>query len=255
MKVVILAGGLGTRLAEETETRPKPMVEIGVKPILWHIMKHYGRYGFNEFYIALGYKGDAIKRFFLDHHTLSGDITVNLATGEAQVTSPAVEDWTVHLVDTGEATLTGGRVKRLQKMLGNAAFMLTYGDGVCNIPLDDLVAFHRRQNRLATVTAVRPPARFGGIDFDGDRVAGFIEKAQIHEGWINGGFMVFEPGVFRYMSGDEAVLEVDLLERLAEEGQLSAYRHEGFWQCMDTLRDKRYLEDLWRKGSPPWKTW
>jgi glucose-1-phosphate cytidylyltransferase len=256
MKVAILAGGFGTRLAEETEAKPKPLVEIGGRPILWHIMQHYGRYGFKEFHIALGYKGDEIKRFFLDHHTLSGDITVDLSTGRATVTSQAVADWKVHLVETGDATLTGGRIKRLERLLGNGTFMLTYGDGVSDVPLDRLIEFHRRQKRLATVTAVRPPARFGGIEFDGDRVKGFIEKAQIHEGWINGGFMVLEPQVFRYLSkGDPAVLEVDLLERLAEEGQLSAYRHEGFWQCMDTLRDKRYLEQLWLSGNPPWKTW
>ena len=256
MKVVILAGGLGTRLSEETEAKPKPMVEIGGKPILWHIMQHYCRHGFKQFYVALGYKGEAIKRFFLEHRTLSGDLMVELATGRSVVTSPASDDWQVHLIDTGEATLTGGRVKRLERLVGDAPFMLTYGDGVSNIPLDKLLDFHKRGRRLATVTAVRPPARFGGIEFEGDRVKGFIEKAQIHEGWINGGFMVFEPGVFKYLSGgDKAVLEVDLLERLAEDGQLSAFRHEGFWQCMDTLRDKRYLEGLWETGNPPWKTW
>jgi len=255
LKVVILAGGYGTRLAEETETRPKPMVEIGGKPILWHIMKHFGRYGLKEFFIALGYRGDVIKRFFLEHHALSGDITVDLATGRADVVSPAVADWIVHMVETGEATLTGGRIKRLEGALKDGTFMVTYGDGVSNVPLDELIAFHRRHGRLATVTAVRPAARFGGITFDGDRVAAFSEKSQIQEGWINGGFLVFEPEVFRYLSGDNDVLEVDLLERLAEQGQLSAYRHEGFWQCMDTLRDKRYLERLWLEGSPPWKTW
>jgi glucose-1-phosphate cytidylyltransferase len=256
MKVVILAGGLGARLAEETEAKPKPMVEIGGRPILWHILQHYCRYRFKEFYVALGYKGDAIKRFFLDLRTLSGDITVDLGTGKAEVKPAAVDDWKVHLIETGEATLTGGRVKRLERHLAGAPFLLTYGDGVSNVPLDRLVEFHRRQKRLATVTAVRPPARFGGIEFDGDRVKGFIEKAQIHEGWINGGFMVLEPGIFAYLGkGDAAVLEVDLLERLAQDGQLSAYRHDGFWQCMDTLRDKRYLESLWQGGDAPWKTW
>jgi len=255
MRTVILAGGLGTRLMEETETRPKPMVEIGGKPILWHIMQHYGRYGFKEFFVALGYRGEVIKRFFVEHHTLSGDITVDLASGRATVTSPAVADWTVNLMETGEKTLTGGRILRLRRFLDAGPFMVTYGDGVSNVPLDALAAFHRRQGRLATVTAVRPPARFGGISFDGDRVLGFSEKSQIQEGWINGGFMVFEPGVFRYLKGDEAVLEVDLLERLAEDGELSAFRHDGFWQCMDTLRDKNMLEKLWEGGSPPWKTW
>jgi glucose-1-phosphate cytidylyltransferase len=255
MKVAILAGGLGTRISEETETRPKPMVEIGAKPILWHIMQHYGHHGFKEFFIALGYRGDVIKRFFLDHHTLSGDLTVDIATGRATVTSHAVPDWNVHLIETGETTLTGGRIKRLERFFTDGTFMLTYGDGVSNVPLDQLVAFHRRQGRLATVSAVRPPARFGGIAFDGDLVRGFSEKSQIQEGWINGGFMVLEPGIFRYLSGDRAVLEVDLLERLAEDKQLSAFRHEGFWQCMDTLRDKRFLEELWLSGHAPWKTW
>jgi len=255
MKVVILAGGLGTRLSEETEMRPKPMVEVGGKPILWHIMKHYGHYGFNEFYVALGYKGEVIKRFFLDHHTLSGDLTVDIATGRSVVTASAVPDWKVHLIETGESTLTGGRIKRLERFLGSETFMVTYGDGVSNIPLDKLVAFHKANGRLATVSAVRPPARFGGIDFDGDLVKGFSEKSQIREGWINGGFMLLEPGIFRYLSGDKDVLEVDLLERLAEDKQLSAFRHEGFWQCMDTVRDKRFLEDLWTGGNAPWKIW
>ncbi len=255
MNVAILAGGLGTRLAEETESKPKPMVEIGGRPILWHIMQHYGRHGFRDFHVALGYKGVDIKRYFVEHHTLSGDISVELGSGKVTVTSPKVADWTVHLVDTGESTMTGGRIKRLEKFLGAGTFMVTYGDGVSNVPLDKLLAFHKAQGRLATVTAVRPQSRFGGIDFDGDRVSGFAEKAQIHEGWINGGFMVLEPGIFRYLKDDAAVLEVDLLERLAKDGQLSAYRHEGFWQCMDTLRDKRYLEQLWQGGNPPWKTW
>jgi glucose-1-phosphate cytidylyltransferase len=255
MNVAILAGGLGTRLAEETEARPKPLVEIGGRPILWHIMQHYARHGFRDFYVALGYKGVDIKRFFIEQHTLSGDITVELGTGKVAVTSPKAADWTVHLVETGESTMTGGRIKRLEQRLGGGTFMVTYGDGVSNVPLDKLLAFHRQQGKLATVTAVRPQSRFGGIDFDGDRVAGFAEKAQIHEGWINGGFMVLEPGIFRYLKDDAAVLEVDLLERLAKDKQLCAYRHEGFWQCMDTLRDKRYLEQLWAGGNPPWKTW
>jgi glucose-1-phosphate cytidylyltransferase len=255
MKVLILAGGLGTRLSEETETRPKPMVEIGGKPILWHIMHHFGRYDFKEFYVALGYKGEIIKRFFLDQHSLSGDITVDLATGSADVTAVAVPDWKVHLIETGESTLTGGRVKRLERFLASETFMLTYGDGVSNVPLDLLLAFHRNHGRLATVTAVRPPARFGGIEFDGDLVRGFSEKSQIHEGWINGGFMLLEPGIFSYLEGDAAVLEVNLLERLAADKQLSAFRHEGFWQCMDTIRDKRFLEELWQSGRAPWKTW
>jgi glucose-1-phosphate cytidylyltransferase len=255
MKVVILAGGLGTRLAEETEVRPKPMVEIGGRPILWHILRHYAHFGFNDFYVALGYKGDQIKRYFLDYHTLGGDMTVRLASGEAVLDRREPEDWTVHLVDTGLQTLTGGRVKRLERQLGGEAFMVTYGDGVSDVDLDALLGFHRAQGRLATLTAVRPPARFGGVIFDGPLVAHFTEKPQIGEGWINGGFLVLESGIFRYLEGDQSSLEADCMERLAADGQLAAYRHEGFWQCMDTLRDLRLLQSLWASGSPPWKVW
>lgn len=255
MKVVILAGGYGTRLAEETESVPKPMVEIGGRPLLWHIMRHYARYGHKEFYVALGYKGEIVKRYFLDHHTLSGDLTVNLADGRVRVGKKESDDWLVHLVDTGLATNTGGRVRRLAKSLGGEPFMLTYGDGVSDVDLDGLVRHHRARGLLATVTAVRPPSRFGGLTLDGDRVARFDEKPQIGEGWINGGFFVFEPAVLDYLDGDAASLEIDLLARLAAEGQLTGYRHARFWQCMDTLRDRRLLEQLWAGGSPPWKTW
>ena len=255
MKVVILAGGLGTRLAEETEVKPKPMVEIGGRPILWHIMKLYAHYGFNEFLIALGYKGDFIKRFFLDYYRLNGSMTVNLWNGDALMHHKKTEDWTVHLNDTGAGTMTGGRVKRLEPYLKNETFMVTYGDGVSNVNLQDLLEFHRSHGRLATVTAVRPSARFGGLIFDGDMVAQFTEKPQIGEGWINGGFLVFEPGVFLYLKGDQAILEKDVLEQLAAEGQLAAYRHDDFWQCMDTVRDVYLLENLWQKGSPPWQVW
>ena len=255
MKVVILAGGLGTRLAEETEVRPKPMVEIGGRPILWHIMKHYAHFGFKEFYIALGYKGEVIKRYFLDYHSLSGSMTINLSSGDVQVQETACEDWLVDLIDTGLNTNTGGRVKRMEPWLKDGTFMMTYGDGVCDLDLRDLLRFHQSHGRLATVTAVRPPARFGGLIFDGDLVAEFTEKPQIGEGWINGGFMVFEPGVFDYLEGDDASLEADALERLAADGQLAAYRHDRFWQCMDTLRDVRLLERLWQSGNPPWKVW
>ncbi len=255
MRVVVLAGGLGTRLAEETAVRPKPMVEIGEQPILWHIMKIYAHQGFNEFFVALGYKGEEIKRYFRDCYTLSGNMTIHLATGQSDVRASSAEDWHVHLVDTGQATNTGGRVGRLAEFLRDGPFMLTYGDGVGDIDLRGLLAFHRAQGRLATVTAVRPPARFGGIVFDGDLVAEFTEKPQIGEGWINGGFMVFEPAVLDRIEGDDTNLEADVLERLAEERQLAAYRHEGFWQCMDTLRDKRLLESLWRNGNPPWRVW
>ena len=255
MKVVILCGGLGSRLAEETEVRPKPMVEIGGRPLLWHIMKHYGHFGFNDFFIALGYKGEVIKRYFLDYHMLTGDMTLCLSTGKLERHAGDIENWTVHLADTGMSSMTGGRLKRLEPSLRDEPFMLTYGDGVSYIDLGALLAFHRAQGCLATVTAVRPPARFGGVVLDGDRVAEFTEKPQIGEGWINGGFMVLEPEVFRYLEGDAAVLEFDALERLAADGQLAAYRHDRFWQCMDTLRDKRVLERYWDGGAAPWKLW
>ncbi len=255
MKVVILAGGLGTRLAEETEVRPKPMVEIGGRPILWHIMKHYAHYGVDEFFVALGYKGDFIKRYFLDYYALSTNMTVRLANGTVDVIDGKGEDWTVHLMDTGQDTQTGGRVKRLQPWLRDETFMLTYGDGVCNVDLADLLRFHKSCGRIATITAVRPPARYGGLVFDGDLIATFTEKPQIGEGWINGGFLVFEPAIFDYLQGDFDSLEADALEQLAADGQLCAYRHEGFWQCMDTLRDKRYLQTAWDTGQAPWKVW
>lgn len=255
MKVVILAGGFGTRLAEETDRIPKPMVEIGGRPILWHIMKHYAHFGHKEFFIALGYKGEVIKRYFLDYYTLNGSMTINLASGEVQIQEKECEDWIVHLIDTGLNTLTGGRIKRLEPWLRDGTFMVTYGDGVSNVDLTQLLRFHRSHGRLATVTAVRPPARFGGLIFDGDLVVEFTEKPQTGEGWINGGFLVFEPGVFDYLESDESSLEADALEHLAADGQLAAYRHEGFWQCMDHLRDVRLLQNLWQSGSPPWKVW
>lgn len=255
MKVVILAGGLGTRLAEETEVRPKPMVEIGGHPILWHIMKHYAAHGLNEFIVPVGYKGEEIKRFFLDYNRLRSSVTVDLATGESSFHEATPEDWIVHVIDTGLKTNTGNRVQLLQPWLEGDTFMLTYGDGVSDVDLNDLLRFHRAKARLATVTAVRPPARFGGIIFDGDLVSQFTEKPQIGEGWINGGFMVLEPGIFEYLKGDDMSLEADMLERLAADGQLAAYRHDRFWQCMDTLRDVRLLESLWQSGRAPWATW
>jgi len=255
MKVVILAGGLGTRLAEETEVKPKPMVEIGGRPILWHIMKHYAHYGFKEFFVALGYKGEVIKRYFLDYYSLNGSITIDLSSGRVEMHNRECEDWIVHLMDTGQETNTGGRVKRLEQWLRDGTFMVTYGDGVSDIDLQDLLRFHRSHGRIATVTAVRPPARFGGLIFDGDLVADFTEKPQIGEGWINGGFLVFEPAIFSYLEGDHSSLEADALERLATDRQLAAYRHDRFWQCMDTLRDKRLLESLWQEGRAPWKLW
>lgn len=255
MNVVILAGGLGTRLTEETEIKPKPMVEIGGKPILWHIMKHYCHFDFNDFYVALGYKGEIIKRYFLDYAMLNGSLMIDLTNGNVEHEQQACEDWKIHLVETGLATNTGGRVKRLQPFLKDETFMLTYGDGVGNVDLDALLQFHRAHGRLVTLTAVRPPARFGGLVFDGDRVACFTEKPQIGEGWINGGFMVCEPGIFDYLKDDQTTLEAEPLERLAADGQLAAYRHEGFWQCMDTLRDKKLLESLWQEGKALWKVW
>jgi glucose-1-phosphate cytidylyltransferase len=255
VKVVILAGGLGTRLAEETEVKPKPMVEIGGLPILWHIMKHYSYYGFKEFFIALGYKGEVIKRYFLDYYTLDGSLSVDLSSGNVQRHEKECEDWVVHLMDTGQDTLTGGRVKRLEPLLRANTFMVTYGDGVGDVDLQGLLKFHRSHGRIATITAVRPPSRFGGLVFDGEMVSAFAEKSQIGEGWINGGFLVLEPAIFDYLEGDNSSLEADALERLAADGQLAAYRHDGFWQCMDTLRDKRLLEKLWQEGRAPWKVW
>jgi glucose-1-phosphate cytidylyltransferase len=255
MKVVILAGGMGTRLAEETEARPKPMVEIGGHPILWHIMKHFGHYDFNEFFIALGYKGDLIKRFFLDYYALNSSMTISLKSGTVEVMDSEREDWTVHLMDTGLATNTGGRIKRLEPWLRDGTFMMTYGDGVCNVNLHDVVRYHREHGRIATVTAVRPASRFGGLIFDGDLVSEFTEKPQIGEGWINGGFIVLEPQIFEYLSDDADSLEADALEHLAADKQLVAYRHEGFWQCMDTLREKRLLESYWQSGDAPWRIW
>lgn len=255
MKLVILAGGLGTRLSEETEVKPKPMVAVGEKPILWHIMKHYARYGVKEFVIALGYKGEMIKRFFWEHSSLQGSFSIDMKTGELIAKEKAPEDWIVHLVDTGLDSNTGGRVARVREYLGNETFLLTYGDGVSNVDINALIALHQKCGGIVTLTAVRPPSRFGGLEFDGDLIASFSEKPQIGEGWINGGFMVMEPKVFEYIPSDSINLEVDVLEKLAQEGRLAAYKHEDFWQCMDTLRDKKFLESLWQRGDAPWKTW
>ncbi|HTM53069.1 MAG TPA: glucose-1-phosphate cytidylyltransferase [Pirellulales bacterium] len=255
MRVAILAGGLGTRLQEETTVKPKPMVEIGGRPILWHVMKHYSHHGFNEFIVALGYKGECIKRHFLDYHSLNSNITVDLATGQITNHNQQPEPWLVHLVDTGGETNTGGRVKRLQRWLDAGTFMVTYGDGVADVNLRELLEFHYESRAVATVTAVRPPARFGGLLFDGRLVRQFTEKPQAGEGWINGGFMVCEPKIFDYLDSDACSLEIAALERLAAEGKLAAFRHDRFWQCMDTLRDKRQLEALWEQKAAPWKVW
>ena len=255
MKVVILAGGLGTRLAEETEVRPKPMVEIGGRPILWHIMKHYAHHGHTEFVIALGYKGDHIKRYFLDYGALAGGLTVELRSGAVTLHDREIEDWRVHLVDTGIDTNTGGRVRRLRRLLGDEPFMLTYGDGVSDVDLGALLAFHRAQGKTATLTAVRPPARFGGLELDGPAVTRFSEKTQIGEGWVNGGYMVLEPQVFEHLSSDRDSLELVAFEELTITAQMAAYRHERYWQCMDTLREKHILQKLWETGHAPWKCW
>lgn len=255
MKVGILAGGKGSRLAEETVIKPKPMVEIGGRPIIWHIMMHYAAYGLKDFVIALGYKGEVLKKYMVDYASLNGNLTINLRTGQVKSNGNIAHDWTIDLVETGLDTMTGGRIKRLIPYMGNETFMLTWGDGVSNIDLNKLLAFHRAHGKLATLTAVRPPARYGHLVFNGDQVVEFNEKPQIGEGWINGAFFVLEPEVYDYIEGDETIWEHEPLERLAADGQLMAYRHEDFWQCMDTLRERHILETLWASGHAPWKTW
>jgi glucose-1-phosphate cytidylyltransferase len=255
MKVAILAGGLGSRLAEETETRPKPMVEIGGRPILWHIMMHYSTYGLKDFAIALGYKGEVIKKYMVDYCSLNSNLTVNLQTGQIEMHGGVKPDWTIDLIDTGLSTQTGGRIKRLAPYLGDQTFMLTWGDGVSDVDLDALLAFHRSHGKLATLTAVRPPARFGHLQLDGEQIVEFSEKPQIGEGWINGAFFVLEPGIFDYIDGDTTHWEKEPLERLARDGQLMAYKHTSFWQCMDTIREKKILESFWESGKAPWKIW
>ena len=256
MKVALLAGGVGSRLSEETVAKPKPMVEIGGRPILWHIMKSYAQFGFEDFVVALGYKGECIKRWMIDYAPLSANLTVSTGSGAVDREHPGdIDDWKVQLIDTGQRTGTGGRVKRLAPYLGNETFMLTWGDGVADVDIPKLLAFHRAHGKLATVTAVRPPARFGLIEMDGDQVTSFSEKPQLGEGWINGAFFVLEPGAIDYVEGDATMWERGPMEGLARDGQLMAYKHEGFWQCMDTLRHKQILEELWDAGKAPWRTW
>lgn len=254
MRAVILAGGLGTRLQEETAFKPKPMVEIGGRPILWHIMKSYAHYDVCEFVVALGYKSEIIKDYFMNYRSRAHNLTVSLGSGEIEWhDGDEGENWKVHLLDTGLKTMTGGRIKRAAEFIGHEAFLLTYGDGVSDVDIDKLIAFHQSHGKLATLTAIRPPARFGVISFDGDAVVNFEEKPPAHKGWVNGGWMVLEPEVIRYIEGDQTVFERGPLERLASEGELMAYRHEGFWQCVDTLYDVQLLENLWQNGDAPWK--
>jgi len=258
MKVAILAGGLGTRLSEETVIKPKPMVEIGGRPILWHIMMHYSHFGFNEFVIALGYKGESIKRWMQRYYGLNKNVIVETNTNEVVFRDKSDQNraaWITHLVNTGQETLTGGRIKRLAPVLGNQTFMLTWCDAVADIDLHALVKFHRSHDHLATVTAVRPPPRFGNLVIEGNKVTHFKEKPRCAEGWINGAFFVLEPEVFDYIEGDNTQWELEPMERLTREGQLMAYRHNGFWQCMDTIHEKLLLEKLWQIGQAPWKTW
>ena len=256
LPVVLLAGGLGTRLREETEVKPKPMVEVGGHPILWHIMKLYAAHGCDEFVICLGYKGRLIKEFFLNYGPMQGSLSIDLGSNQVETHSrDALETWKVHLLETGDDTLTGGRIKRAAEFLGRRRFMATYGDGVADIDIGALAAFHERQGRLATVSAVRPPARFGGLTMHNDQVVSFDEKPQVGEGWINGGFMVFEPEIADYIEGDSTILERAPLETLARDNQLAAYKHDGFWQCMDTVRDLSLLRETWDSGAAPWKIW
>lgn len=255
MKAVILCGGLGTRLSEETVLKPKPMVEIGGMPVLWHIMKIYAAHGIREFVLALGYKGEIIKDFFVNYQYRAHSLTVEMHKGKIKVHQGDSENWTVHLLDTGAQTQTGGRLKRAAEFLGREPFLATYGDGVSDLDVGKLIRFHKQKKCLVTVTAVRPPARFGSMVFSGDHVRRFAEKPQAGEGWINGGFFVLEPGATDFIEGDASLWEQEPMEQLAQGGHLVAYRHEGFWQCMDTLRDVRLLETLWQEGKAPWKSW
>ncbi len=251
----MLAGGRGTRLAEETGMRPKPMVEIGGKPMLWHIMQIYAHHGHRDFFVACGYKGELIKEYFYNFSIHNNDYQVDLADGSREIINAGPIDWRVGVVDTGLETMTGGRVARLRTFLKDEPFMLTYGDGLGDVDIGALLEFHRAHGRLATVTAVRPPARFGALHLDGDSVREFSEKPQTREGWINGGFFVFEPAIFDYLEDDSSVLEREPLEKVAAAGELMAYKHRGFWQPMDTLREKQLLESLWSEGKAPWKVW
>ena len=255
MKVVLLAGGFGTRISEESHLKPKPMIEIGDKPILWHIMKSYSAYGFNEFIICLGYKAYSIKEYFADYFLHTSDVTFDLCNNQMTVHRNYSEPWKVTLIDTGLNTMTGGRVKRIQPYIGNEPFLLTYGDGVSDVNIKELVDFHESHGKIATMMAVQPEGRFGVLDVQNSQIKAFREKSRSDTGYINAGFMVFQPEIFDYISGDSTVLEKEPLEKIASQGQLMAYKHEGFWQCMDTQRDKKKLEELWDSGKAPWKVW
>jgi glucose-1-phosphate cytidylyltransferase len=255
MKAVLLAGGLGTRLAEETSTRPKPMVEIGGRPILWHIMKMYSQHGINDFVICLGYKGYIIKEYFANYSLHMSDVTVDMRSGSMEIHRNTAEDWRISLVDTGEETMTGGRLKRARDFIADEDFCLTYGDGVSDVNISAAIDFHRSHGRKATVTAVRPASRFGQLELSGSTVERFAEKPLEEGGWINGGFFVLSPDVIDLIDGDQTIWEREPMERLAAQGNLQAYFHEGFWQPMDTLRDRQNLEELWRTRQAPWKTW
>jgi glucose-1-phosphate cytidylyltransferase len=255
MKVVILAGGYGTRISEESHLRPKPMIEIGGRPILWHIMKIYASHGFNDFVVCCGYKGYLIKEYFANYYLHVSDVMFDLGKNRVDILQNSAEPWHVTLVDTGDTTATGGRLRRVRHLVEAEPFCFTYGDGVSNVDIAALVEFHRAQGRLATVTAVQPPGRFGALDISEQRITGFEEKPLGDAGWINGGFFVLSPKVMDYIDGDSCTWEREPMERLATEGQLSAYQHRGFWHPMDTLRDRNHLEELWATGNPPWKTW
>jgi glucose-1-phosphate cytidylyltransferase len=252
MKIVILAGGFGTRLAEYTESIPKPMVKIGGKPILWHIMRTYAHFGYKDFYLALGYKAEMIKEYFLNYRSLNADITVDLASGDVESHYLDVTDWKVTMIQTGLESMTGGRLKRLQSFIGNEPFLLTYGDGVADIDIKALINFHNSHGKMVTISAVRPGARFGELEMDGNQIMSFKEKPQMGKGWINGGYFVIEPEFFDLISGDDTVLEQEPLEKVAAMGELMAYQHDGYWQCMDTKRDRDHLEELWKTGEAPW---
>lgn len=256
MKVVILAGGFGTRISEESHLIPKPLIEIGGKPVLWHIMKLYSHYGFNEFVICAGYKQDKIKQYFNNYYLYCGDTTFDYTEGERKVThKTTVDPWRVTVVDTGLNTMTGGRIRRIKEYVNDETFMVTYGDGVSDIQIDKLLAFHKKHGKIGTISAVKPEGRFGVMELDGNKIKAFREKSHDDVGWINGGFMVMEPGVFDYIGSDETVFEKESIEKLCEKGELMAYKHDGYWSCMDTLRDKERLEELWRSEKAPWKSW